>query len=152
MNVKKKARVVNAQPVEQDGGSGNYQASSESESGEDVIKCLLCDKFYLTEASKTKHFKHKHRTKMPCSYENCNSNFANPKALENHEKLHSVDPTALHKCDKCDYRFQFKSELQQYAIKHIKEAKYKCDKCGLKYKRKNKMKRHILLCVSDKVI
>ena len=100
---RKKARVVNAQPVEQDGGSGNDQASSESESGEDVIKCSLCDKFYLTEASETRHFKHKHRTKIPCSYKNCNSNFTNPKALENHEKLHSMDPSTLPKCDKCDY-------------------------------------------------
>ena len=89
---------------------------------------------------------------MPCSCENCNSKFTNPKALENHEKLHSVDSSTLHKCDKCDYRFWFKSELKQHAIKHIKEAKYKYDKCGQKYKRKNKMKRLILLCESDKVI
>ena len=67
---KQKARVVNAQPVKQNGGSGNDQASSGSESGEDVIKCSLYDKFYLTEASKTRHFKHKHKTKMPCSYKN----------------------------------------------------------------------------------
>ena len=54
---RQKARVVNAQPDEQDGGSGNDEASSESESGEDLIECSLCDKFYLTEESKTRHFK-----------------------------------------------------------------------------------------------
>ena len=129
---------------------GEDGVEEENSSEEDLIKCSLCDKYFTSGASKMRHFRRKHTTKMPCSYEHCNSKFYDQRALDNHEKLHTADPQNLYKWKDCDYCFHFKSELKQHAVKHITGKQFTCDKCGWKYKRKNEMKRHVLICGSDK--
>ena len=73
----------------------------------------------------------------------CNKSFATKRLLQKHSYTHLEKQI---KCEDCDQKFSFKSELEIHKIKHSKKPTYKCTVigCDREYFRKSELTAHMV--------
>ncbi|XP_072037312.1 uncharacterized protein [Amphiura filiformis] len=116
-----------------------------------VYKCKLCetdDTVYETNKAFRDHLQNAHRAKMQqipnfngtkkCRY--CFKTFENWCLYREHVKTHSGKKER--KCDHCDYKCFYPSDLRKHIATHTGETPYKCTFCGERFKSISSQRSH----------
>ena len=101
---------------------------------DDVIKCHLCNRKFIDEESKSRHFNLIHCKISTCKYK-CGAKFSVLTRQSTHEKGHTKDQQDMYTCNVCKKQFQFKSSLSIHETTHSNEKPFCCFKCKHKNKK-----------------
>ncbi|XP_045528852.1 zinc finger protein 432-like isoform X1 [Pieris brassicae] len=105
------------------------------------VTCNKCNKIFLNYESLSKHEKNEHKFICPeCPHiQNSEEDLKN-----HHNQCH-----AIHICQECGKHCKGLNKLISHEDKH--KTKNSCPKCGKSYTTKDFYKRHVKLCLSDKI-
>lgn len=110
-----------------------------------LYKCSYCNYFHYQRHVVERHLGDKHTDKRPIvkvvrEFETSETNQSTPE--ENDEDL--PDPDGNHwKCNNCDYRCVYKSEMQAHAAnEHDERSQFKCSICAYKTNGKIQLDQH----------
>ena len=99
------------------------------------VRCTVCCMAFDDKDDLKKHH-HSDHTNSQCKV--CNKSFTTKKSLRKHAYTHLEKQI---KCNDCDQRFSFNSELEIHKIKHSTKPSFKCTVigCNKEYFRKSKL-------------
>ena len=108
--------------------------------------CKKCGKMVAGSTSLKNHKLRcsKDYQQFKCQVGTCNFMSVTKYEFNKHLKaIHTVSPTKLHSCDKCDFETEAKTLLRKHMRTHISRPKYECERCNRKFVNKDKFEQHV---------
>ncbi|KZC06634.1 PREDICTED: zinc finger protein 595 [Dufourea novaeangliae] len=117
---------------------------TECHEGQQLFKCIICDKSYEKWSSLDVH-EATHRVDKPYLCDLCGKSFKHSNNLRGHKRIHLDDSRKKrHVCEICGNGFRSRFHLGEHMNQHNGHKPYPCEKCGKAFYKRIQLRQHKL--------